>query len=129
MSTDSVADLVIRLKNAAHAGHARAVVPYSKLSHAIADALKQEGYVTSVEKEGKKERKHLEVTLAYDADGKACIRGVRRVSKPGRRVYQSTADIAPSETEQLMLTTPKGVMTDRKARAEHVGGEALFAIW
>lgn len=131
MSTDSVADFITRLKNAAMAGHTRVEVPYSKFLHAIADALRREGYIASVEKEGRKARKHLEVTLAYDSNGKACIHGARRVSKPGRRVYTPAADTNSfdTQTEQLVLTTPKGIMTHEKARAEHVGGEALFTIW
>jgi small subunit ribosomal protein S8 len=98
---------------------------------AIAEKLRDAGYVCAVEKKGKKVRKTLDVTLKYDESGKHAITGVKRISKPGRRLYKSAHEIHPVRYGHgaLVLSTPKGVLTDREARKEHVGGEALFEIW
>lgn len=131
MSTDSVGDLVNRLKTAAHAGKSVVEVPYSTFNHAIAEALRAEGFIASVEKSGRKARKHLTVELAFKEDGSAHIHGAKRVSRPGRRVYRPKADIRPSKERdtRTFMTTPQGVMTDRQARSANVGGEVLFTIW
>lgn len=131
MISDSVGDLLIRLKNAGAVGKESVSIPYSALKHAIAEKLKSAGYVSAVEKKGKKIRKTLDVMLKYDASGRHSIEGVKRISKPGRRIYRSVREIVPVRYGHghLILSTPKGILTGAEARKEKVGGEALFEIW
>lgn len=97
---------------------------------AIAEKLKEAGFVSAVERKGKKIRKNLDITLKYK-DGEHAIAGVKRISKPGRRLYKNSREIIPVRYGYgaLILSTPKGVLTDKEARKEKVGGEALFEIW
>jgi len=131
MVTDPVADFINRLSNAGAVGHKTVSLPFSMFKHAIAEKLKDAGYVGAVEKKGKKVRKTLDVTLKYDPAGKPVINGVKRISKPGRRLYRSAGEIMPVRYGHgaLVLSTPKGVMTDKEARKAGIGGEALFEIW
>lgn len=131
MVTDPVADLIIRMKNAGAVKKASVSVPYSTFKMAIAEKLKDAGFVTAIEKKGKKIKKTIEVTLKYDENGEHVIQGVKRVSKPGRRMYRAAHQITPVRYGHgaLVLSTPKGVLTDKEARKEKIGGEALFEIW
>ena len=131
MTNDPIADLIVRLKNAGAIKRATVAIPFSNLKLAVAEKLKDAGYVSSIEKKGKKIKKTLEVTLKYDTEGKSVIHGARRISKPGRRMYKSVHDIMPVRYGHgaLILTTPKGIKTGKEARKEKVGGEALFEIW
>lgn len=130
MVNDPIADFITRIKNASMAGNAVITVPFSKLKLAIAELLLKEGYIASFEKRGKKVKKYLEVTLKYDGV-KPEVHNVKRISKLGKRVYLGTRDIHSVKFGHgiLVLSTPKGLMTDREARKERVGGEALFSIW
>ena len=98
---------------------------------AIANKLKDEGFVSSVLKKGKKARKNLEVFVAYGEGGTPRISGVTRVSKPGRRMYESAKSVKPVRYGRgaLILSTPKGILTDKEVRKENIGGEVLFKIW
>ena len=131
MVNDPVGDFIIRIKNAHAVKHERVAAPYSKLKHAIADKLKDKGYVKSVTKRGKKTRKHIEVELMHDEGHGVFIRNVKRVSKPGKRVYVSADNIRPVRYGKglLVLSTPRGILTGDEARKARVGGEALFEIW
>ncbi len=131
MVTDPVADLITRLKNAGAIKKQSVSLPFSIFKMAIAEKLKTAGYVQAVDKKGKKVRKTLDVVLKYDEAGKHVIAGVKRVSKPGRRIYRSVHEIMPVKYGHgaLILSTPKGIMTDKEARKQKVGGEALFEIW
>ena len=131
MITDPVGDLIIRLTNAVAVKHATVSVPFSNLKLAIAEKLKDAGYIAGVDKKGKKVKKTLEVTLKYNADGSPFIEGVKRVSKPGRRMYKSVHEITRVRYGHgsLILSTPQGIKTDKEARKEKVGGEAMFEIW
>lgn len=128
---DVIGDFIIRLKNGGAAKKTSVSVPFSAFKLAIAEKLKDAGYVKAVEKRGKKVRKTIEVLLKYDDAGRPAIRGVKRISKPGRRLYRSVLEIMPVRYGHgaLILSTPKGVLTDKEARKERVGGEALFEIW
>jgi len=128
---DVIGDFLVRLKNAASVKKLSVSVPYSVLKHAIAEKLKETGYVSAIEKKGKKVRKTLDVALKYDETGHAIITNVRRISKPGRRVYRSAGEIVPVRYGRgnLILSTQKGILTGKEARKENVGGEALFEIW
>lgn len=130
MVTDRVGDFIIRLKNAGAIGNQVVTAPYSKHVEAIAIKLKDLGFVERVEAT-KDMPKQLEVTLAYDEKGTHKIHGVKRVSKPGRRLYVGAAD-AHSVKNGLgarIISTPKGILADREARKAHQGGEELFEIW
>lgn len=130
MVNDPIADLIIQLKNASMAKKPSVVLPYSEMKFTIAEILNKEGFLKSVSKKGKKVKKYLEMDLLYK-DDRPRIKGVRRISKPGRRVYKKSSELRPVRqgTGLLLLSTPSGVMTNRTARDSKVGGEALFEIW
>jgi small subunit ribosomal protein S8 len=129
MVTDTVSDFLIQLKNASSAGKASFSYTYSKLVLAIAELLAKENYISSIEKKTRKGKKMIDVTLA--AEGRERIGGIRRVSKPSVRVYTRFRNLRLSKSHlgHLVLSTPKGIMTDRTAKREKVGGEILFKIW
>lgn len=131
MVNDPVGDFIIQLKNAGMVKKATVQVPYSKLKQAIAEKLKEAGFVVDVEKRGKKVKKTLNVTLKYAATGEHQIQGVKRVSKPGRRLYLGVAQIFPVKfgRGKRILSTPAGILTGEEAREKNVGGEELFIIW
>ena len=130
--TDPIADMLIRIRNAQMVGHAEVAMPASKLKASIAEVLKSEGYIEDFavrEKGGDTSKKELHIGLKYYA-GKPVIERLERVSKPGLRVYRGRDDI-PRIMNGLgvaILSTSRGVMTDRKARADGVGGEILCIV-
>lgn len=130
MVSDRVGDFIIRLKNAGAIGSQTVSVRHSKHLEAIARKLKDLGFVTDVEV-SKKEPKELVVTLAYDSRGKHKIHGVKRVSKPGRRLYVPAheAHDVKNGLGARILSTPKGVLSASEARKVRAGGENLFEIW
>jgi small subunit ribosomal protein S8 len=130
MVGDTIGDFIIRLKNAGMVGKKEISVPYSKLRHKIAEKLVAAGYIEKAEQQGKKVQKTLAVTLKYEG-GKHRISGVKRVSKPGRRLYTKVADIHQVKfgNGHMILSTPAGILTNDEARAQNVGGEQLFIIW
>ena len=131
MVNDPVGDFIIQLKNAGMVRKHTVSIPYSKLKHAIADKLVASGYVTEAIKRGKKVKKTLDITLKYDAQGIHQIQGVKRVSKPGRRLYISVAEIFPVKfgKGKRIISTPTGILTGEEAKEKNVGGEELFIIW
>ena len=131
MVSDTVGDFIIQLKNAGMAGNEIVMLPYSKLKAAIADRLVKEGYIISAEKVDKKVGAILKVTLKYVDGGRHQINGVKRISKPGRRLYIKAADIYPVKFGRgsMILSTPAGILTGEEARKQQVGGEQLFIIW
>jgi len=130
MVSDNVGDFIIQLKNAGAVGKSEITLPYSKLKHAIAEKLVASGFINSVNKKGKGVKKELAIELRYD-NGQHFIRGVQRISKPGRRLYAGVAEIHPVKFGhgKLILSTPAGILTDEEARQQNVGGEQLFKIW
>ena len=128
---DPIADMIVRIKNAGDSKKESVVFPYSKLKLAILDVLMKNGYVKSFGKKGKKIAKFIEVVLQYDDSGKSAVTGVQRISKTSKRVYTKTKDIRTVKNGygNLILSTPMGIMTDKSARDQKVGGEALFKIW
>ncbi len=127
---DPISNMLISIKNAGNAGLVSTMIPYSKLKLEIANTLKEEGFVSSVSKKGKKGKKFIDINIVYT--GKIPkITNVSRISKPSRRIYMGVKDIKPVRQGYgtLVLSTPKGILTDKKAKDEHVGGEALFKIW
>ncbi len=130
MVGDTIGDFIIRLKNAGAVGKTEVVVPHSKLRVAVAEKLVAAGYLAGVKEQGKKAQKVLVASLKYE-NGAHAIRGVKRVSKPGRRLYTKVADIHKVKFGQghLILSTPLGLLTNEEAKEKNVGGEQLFIIW
>ena len=130
MITDRVGDFIIRLKNAGAIGNTVVSAPYSKHIEAIANKLKQLGFVERVEV-SKKGHGTVEVTLAYDEQGKHKIHDVKRISKPGRRMYVPAreAHTVKNGLGARILSTPKGILSDKEARKVRAGGETLFEVW
>ena len=130
--TDPIADMLTRVRNAAVAGHETVDMPASKLKTELARLLKAEGFIQKYEiTDTSKPSPTLKLTLKYGPRRQSIFRGLRRASKPGRRVYVGWQQI-PRVQGGLgiaILTTSRGVMTDRQARAERVGGELLCMIW
>lgn len=128
--TDPIADMIIRIKNAGDSRKETVSIPYSNLKFEICSVLAKHGLVGPVAKKGKKVTKTLEVTLKYEND-MPYIQGVKRVSKPSKRVYRKASEIKPVKSGygNLILSTPQGLLTDIEARKAKVGGEALFQIW
>lgn len=131
MVNDPIGDMIIQLKNAGMVGKREVSLPYSKLKHAIAEKLALSGYIESAQKHGKKVKKTLDVTLKYDARGSHQIQGVKRISKPGRRLYVGVEGIFPVKfgKGKRILSTPAGILTGEEAKEKNVGGEELFIIW
>ena len=130
-TTDPVADMLTRIRNASAARHETVDIPASKFKRAIADILLQEGYIKHIQSISDSGQGVLRVTLKYDADNERAITGLKRVSKPGLRVYVGAGEI-PKVLRGLgiaIVSTSKGIMTDKRARAEHVGGEVLAFVW
>ena len=128
--TDPIADMLTRIRNAGSAKHATVDVPASKMKKAIADILLEEGYIKNYQLIDDGAQGIIRITLKYNGTEKA-ISGLRRVSKPGLRVYAG-ADELPKVLKGLgiaIISTSKGVMTDKNARANHVGGEVLAFVW
>ena len=132
MVSDTVGDFIIQLKNAGAVGKTQVLLPYSKLKHSVANKLADAGYVGDVATTGDTVvSKKLAVTLKYDAGGRHHINGVKRMSKPGRRLYVGVSEIFPVKFGKgnMILSTPAGILTDVEARNQNVGGEQLFIIW
>jgi small subunit ribosomal protein S8 len=136
MTTDPIADMLARIRNASMARHASTSMPASKIKKAIADILKAEGFIADVREEDANEEtklKHaqIRVVLKYNRDKDSAFAGMRRVSRPGRRVYVGY-DRIPRVLSGLgvsILSTSHGLMTDREARQKKVGGELLCEVW
>ncbi|MBU3741963.1 MAG: 30S ribosomal protein S8 [Candidatus Kapabacteria bacterium] len=128
--SDTIADFLTRIRNASAAKHKAVEVPCSNLKMAIAQILKDQGYIAEFEKVDNSHQGVLHIKLRYYL-GQPVIREIRRVSKPGRRVY-APADGLPRVRNGLgiaIVSTPRGVMSDKQARRENVGGEVLCTIW
>jgi len=131
MTSDPIADLLNRVMNGHRARHANVRIPYSKMKEAVCGVLRSTGYVRDFEKTTVSGHPTLVVTLAYGGDRKPAILGLRRISKPGCRIY-ADADHLPKVRNGLgiaILTTPHGVMSDGEARKKRVGGEVLCEVW
>jgi len=129
--TDPVADLLTRLRNANSAYHETVSLPHSKLKGHIADILKAEGYIADWRVEDARVGKTLVLDLKYGPNRERSIAGIKRVSKPGLRVY-AKSDSMPRVLGGLgvaVVSTSKGLMTDREARRAHMGGEILCFVW
>lgn len=129
--TDPIADMLTRIRNAANAKHDTVDVPASNQKKAIADILVAEGYIKSYQLIDDNKQGLIRVTLKYGANKSKVISGLKRVSKPGLRVYAGCEQL-PKVIRGLgiaIISTSKGIMSDKKAREENVGGEVLAYVW
>jgi small subunit ribosomal protein S8 len=129
--TDPIADLLTRIRNAQRAGLEQIELPASKIKQRICEVLRDEGFVREVTAKGDGEQDVLTVVLKYDTDKRPAISEIRRQSKPGLRRYVSYRDIPPvmNGLGIAVLSTSHGVMVDREARKQHLGGELLATVW
>ncbi|MBX4198434.1 30S ribosomal protein S8 [Candidatus Parcubacteria bacterium] len=127
---DPISNLIVQIKNASDAGKDMVTVPYSRMKEEILTVLEKEGFVKSVAKRGKKIHKSIDVGLMYDTYGPR-VKGVKRMSHLSKRMYGGVKDLRPVKQGHgvLVITTPKGILTDAEARRQKVGGELLFKIW
>jgi small subunit ribosomal protein S8 len=129
--TDPIADMLARIRNAAGAAHEDVLIPASKIKENIARILAEEGYVDGVEVVQDNGHSSIKIELRYSGEREPAIAGIRRISKPGRRVYKGAREL-PRVLGGLgvaIISTSQGVMTDRQARKAQVGGEVLAYVW
>jgi small subunit ribosomal protein S8 len=129
--TDPIADMLTRIRNANSSKHKTVDVPASNMKLAIAEILFKEGYIKSFEEIKNDNQGIIRITLKYDEKGKRVIDGIKRISKPGLRIYTSKEDL-PKVLNGLgiaIVSTSKGIMTDKEARKEGVGGEIIAYVW
>lgn len=130
-TTDPIADMLTRIRNASAAKHKTVDVPASKMKKAIADILYNEGYIKSVEEIANENQGILRIALKYDENGAKVIAGIKRISKPGLRVYAGKEEL-PKVLNGLgiaIISTSKGLKTDKEAREAGMGGEVLAYVW
>lgn len=129
--TDPIADLLTRIRNANSAKHETVDIPASNMKKAIVEILNEEGYIKGYQVIEDGKQGVIRITLKYGANHEKVLSGLKRVSKPGLRIYAG-ADEMPRVLKGLgiaIVSTSKGIMTDKKARAEHIGGEVLAFVW
>jgi small subunit ribosomal protein S8 len=131
MHSDPIADLLTRIRNGAHAKQTHITVPHSKIKIEILKILEAEGYVKSHEVTTESSFPMIKVELGYDARRRPVIKMIKRVSKPGLRVYKGAGDLKPirSGLATRIVSTSQGLMTDRDARRKQIGGEVLCEVW
>lgn len=131
MMTDPIADMLTRIRNAGLARHDRTEIPASRMKEAVAKILKSEGFIADVRPSEGEGPKKLTIVLKYGRDRQSAIDGIRRVSRPGRRVYVAHDQI-PRVLSGLgisILSTSRGLMSDREARRQRIGGELICEVW
>ena len=129
--TDPIADMLTRIRNANLAGHDEVVVPSSKIKESIADILKEEGYISGFEKIEDNKQGMLKISMKYGEDRAKVINGIKKISKPGLKVY-AKADQIPRVLGGLgiaVISTSKGVISDVQTRKKHIGGEVICYVW
>jgi len=127
---DTIADMLTQIRNAQAVSKAQVSVSYSNLKYEIAKILEKKGFIESVEKKGRKIKKLIEINLKYNNKLPA-ISGIKRISKPGQRIYLPAKKIKTSKNsyKTAIVSTSKGLMTDKEAKKQRLGGEVLFEIW
>jgi small subunit ribosomal protein S8 len=131
MNTDPIADYLTRIRNGIMAGHDAVVVPTSKIKAQLCGILKQEGYIHSFKQVDHEGRSYLILNLKYVKDKENVIHGLRRVSRPGLRIYTGAKDITDVHGGLgiAILSTPKGLLTGKEAKKQNIGGEILAHVW
>ena len=131
MVTDPIADMLTRMRNALNAKHKSVSIPVSKIKTNIAELLVKEGFISSYRVEGEGTQANIIIDFKFGHKGEKVINGLKRISKPGLRIYASAEEL-PSVINGLgiaIISTNKGLMTDRQARVENIGGEVLAYVW
>lgn len=130
LPTDSIGDMIVRIRNAAATKKVDVVFPRSKKTVAIAEVLERTGFIEILPRKGKKVHKQIEAKLVFVA-GAPKFKGAKRISSISKRIYKKIKNVTPVKSGygNLIMSTPKGVLTEKEARKENVGGEALFQIW
>lgn len=129
---DPIADMMTRIRNAIIARHETVDIPYSNMKFAISRILKEEGYVRNYKTfVDESRKKFLKVYISYDENSRSVITGLKTISKPGRRVYAGVADMPKLRNRIgiVVISTSKGLMTDRNAMKNNIGGEPLLVVW
>lgn len=129
--TDPIADMLSRIRNAVQINFQEVVVPYSKMKERIAEILKNEGYIKNYRVAEDGSKKNLIIYLKYTETGESVIRGLKKISKPGRRIYTKSKnlDLVLGGLGTGIVSTSKGLMTVKQSIKEKVGGEYIFQIW
>lgn len=130
MVTDPISNMLTSIRNAQVVKHQIVEAPFSSLKYEIAKILQREGFVSKVEKKGRKTKRLIEIALKY-TNGDPVISGIRKVSKPGQRIYVSAQKIRKVKSGYgiAIISTPKGLMTNKEARKQKLGGEVICEIW
>ena len=131
MTIDPIADMLTRMRNALSAKHKSVSIPVSKIKLNIAELLVKEGFISSYKVEGEGIKANIVIDFKFGPKGEKVINGLKRISKPGLRIYASCEDL-PKVINGLgiaIVSTNKGLMTDRQARTENIGGEVLAYVW
>ncbi|MEA3295632.1 MAG: 30S ribosomal protein S8 [Patescibacteria group bacterium] len=128
--TDTIADMLNRIRNANAVLHETVDIPFSNLKYRIAEVLQDNGFVEKCEKKGKKTRKIIKITLKY-SDGISAIQKITRISKLGKRIYVSKNEIKKVRAGKgiSIISTSKGLLTDKQAREQKLGGEIICEVW
>jgi len=131
MMMDRIADMLTRIRNAQTAGIEKIEMPASNTLLSLGELLKEEGYIAAVKAYNHKGHRFLRLTLRYDDDAQPIIREIKRISKSGRRVYSGAEDLPRVKNGYgvAIVSTSQGIMTDKKARAAHIGGEVLCTVF
>jgi small subunit ribosomal protein S8 len=129
--TDTISDMLTRIRNGLMAEKAEVVLPYSNFKHNLAKVLSNEGWIAKVEVKEEDKMKSLVLSLKYDPTGQPIISGIKRVSKPGQRIYSGRTEIPKvlGGIGTTIVSTSRGLMTDKEARKQKVGGEIVCQIW
>jgi len=127
---DPISDMLNRIRNAQAVLKERVDVPFSNLKYEIARVLEEKGFIEKVEKKGKRTKRTIEITLRYK-DKIPVISGLKMVSKPGQRIYKSFREVRPVKSGYgiAIISTPKGLMTDKEVKKQRLGGEIICEIW
>ncbi|HVX10821.1 MAG TPA: 30S ribosomal protein S8 [Pirellulales bacterium] len=131
MMTDPIADMLTRIRNAVRVERPSVDMPLSKVKRGMAEVLKREGYIWDFEELEAKPSRQLRIHLKYGPNGERVIRHIKRVSKPGRRIYSGADNLRPvlNGLGISIISTSRGVISDREARQRHLGGEVLCELW
>lgn len=131
MTTDPIADMLTRIRNAVRVEHPFVEMPTSKVKRGLAEVLKREGYIWDFEELDQKPARCLKIHLKYGPNGERVIQHIKRISSPGRRVYSGADDLRPvlNGLGIKVLSTSRGVISDREARTRRIGGEVLCELW
>ena len=131
MYTDPIADMLTRIRNATVSRKDELVLPYSKFKANLAKVLEREGFISGIQETGDNTEKVLKINLKYSQDGGSVISGIKRVSKPGQRIYLPVEKLPRTNSGfgVTVVSTSKGLLTDKEARKQRLGGEVVCQVW